>query len=193
MIDLDDYRVGDVIIDDIANSLSKQCRYNGNIPGKAIYSVAEHAPYVARLAKLYILQHEAPFIEQWSNDDKAMCCLGAVCHDNPEYITGDITRPIKRHISNFREIEAVITPIMEKAFGIELTDEMHAVIKRADDVMADIEMRYFFPWKVMGKAPSEYRLTDFSGVSKPGLPPSKAKRLFMVAFNKAIAGKWTEL
>lgn len=191
MIDLDKYSISEVDIDDIAHSLSQQCRYNGNTP--VFYSVGEHAPFVTRLTKLFIINNEAPYIEQWNNDDKAMCCLGAIVHDNPEQITGDMIRPIKRKVTGFKEIEDKVTPIMEKAFGLELTDEMHQLIKKADDAMADIELRYFFPWKVMGKPLSEFRLTDFSGSAKPGLSPKKAKRLFLDTFRKASAGNWTEI
>lgn len=191
MVDLDHLSVDDVNIGDIAHSLSQQCRFNGQT--WRFYSVAEHAPYVARLTKLYILNHEAPYIEQWSESDKAMCCLGALCHDNPEAFTGDIVRPVKRHISHFKEIEEAIEPVMEAAFGLRLTEEMHTLIKRADDTLADLETRYFFPWKVIGKPPSEHRLTDFAGPKGPGLSPRKAKKFFLETFRKAMAGNWKEI
>lgn len=191
MLDLDNYRIEDVDIDDIAHSLSQQCRYNGNTP--VFYSVAEHTPYVARLTKQYILNNDAPYIEQWTEDDKAMCCLGAHAHDNPEQVTGDIIRPVKRHIEHFSEIEEVVTPVMEAAFGLELTPEMRQLIKRADDQMADLEQRYFFPWKALAKPSSDLRLTDFSGAHKPGLSIKAAKKLYLISFRKASSGKWMEL
>ena len=64
-----------VDIEDIANSLSKTCRWNGNIPD--FYSVAQHSCLVAWLAP-------------------APLAFAALMHDAAEAYTGDIIRPLKK-------------------------------------------------------------------------------------------------
>lgn len=188
LLKLSEFCEADVDIQDVAHSLSQQCRYNGGTP--RFYSVGEHSPLVARLTKWLIQTVAFPFIEQWTGDDKAMCVLGAVCHDNPEYITGDLVRPIKRAVEGFREIEDFITPIMERAVGLNLTPEMRQVIKQADDGLADLELRWFFPWKQLGPPTMSFTIQDLHGAVKPGMPVRKAKKFFLDSFHKAAAGEW---
>lgn len=74
-----DFHASDVDLNDIATSLSKQCRYNGHLRG--FYSVAEHSDIIRRALRRdgYPLK-----IQQ----------LGLL-HDASETWTGDIIRPLK--------------------------------------------------------------------------------------------------
>jgi 5'-deoxynucleotidase YfbR-like HD superfamily hydrolase len=187
LIDLDEYQPSDVNIDDIAHSLSQQCRYNGNTP--VFYSVAEHSVYVARAAA--VKMHDA-----WNPRPDEDCCLvvlGAVLHDAPEHITGDVVRPIKRIIENFDPIERKATLVSEKAFAIDtLKPSDHSIIKECDDYIADLEQRVFFPWKYVNKPPAARTLSDFA-YGTPGLLPADAKKLFLETFHQVSAGEWWPL
>ncbi len=70
-------------INDVAYSLSKQCRFNGNVDH--FYSVAQHLVHCS-----YLVGDEAA----------ALPCL---LHDAHEMINGDVTRPVKAYLRKFTD------------------------------------------------------------------------------------------
>lgn len=90
-----------IFIQDIAHSISRLCRYNGHT--HRFYSVAEHSlimsEYVERLG------------------GSAIDCLTALHHDDAEYIIGDLPRPIKNRMSQFKELEEKIDHAVSLRFG----------------------------------------------------------------------------
>lgn len=115
----------DVAIVDIAHALALKCRYNGHT--SRFYSVAEHCVRLSRAA---------------SPANK----LVALLHDAAEAYLPDVPRPIKSHLTNFREIEARIDKAVAKRFGTVhpfpeeihildysiLNDEMKAMLDYGD-------------------------------------------------------------
>lgn len=85
-----------ICIEDIAHSLSMQCRFAGHLP--VYYSVAEHS----------IRCHEVS-----SPENK----LAALLHDASEAYLLDIPSPIKPHLNNYKEIENKIMKLVAKKFG----------------------------------------------------------------------------
>ena len=76
-------------IKDVANSLSKLCRFNGHT--RRFYSVAEHA---MRLADLV-----------YKERGSAMDALLMLHHDSAEFAVGDMPTPLKKMLPGFKEIE----------------------------------------------------------------------------------------
>jgi hypothetical protein len=84
-----------VVLEDIASSLSKICRYNGHLP--VFYSVAEHSVRVAA------------WIESQGYGPEVV--LTGLLHDAAEAYVGDMMRPLKK----VPAISEVFTPIEDAA------------------------------------------------------------------------------
>lgn len=95
-----DPRVEDVRIEDIAHSLSLQCRFNGH--SKFFYSVAEHC---------WLLSYAVP-------DPYKLEALG---HDGEETYTSDLPAPLKRSddMAQFREVGARNAKVVYEFMGLE--------------------------------------------------------------------------
>tara|TARA_R110000868_G_scaffold157974_1_gene385619 strand:- start:2368 stop:2943 length:576 start_codon:yes stop_codon:yes gene_type:complete len=78
------FKAEDVHLDDIANSLAKQCRYNGHVDN--FYSVAEHSVLIS-LA-----------LERDGYDN--MTQFTGLHHDDAECYTGDIIKPLKNALAD---------------------------------------------------------------------------------------------
>lgn len=129
-----DPRAGEVFIEDIAASLSKQCRFAGHC--KAFYSVAEHSVLVSRL-----VPPEA--------------ALHGLLHDASEAYVVDVPRPLKPYLSEYKGIEDRVWEAIADRFG--LPREMPSEIKLADNAMliAEAQQNMLAPpadWKVAGEA-----------------------------------------
>jgi len=74
--------LSDVNIEDIAHSLSLQCRFNGHC--NRFYSVAEHCVHVSAAL--------------WSAWDNTLWAKQGLIHDAHEAYTGDLIRPIKERM-----------------------------------------------------------------------------------------------
>lgn len=87
---------------DIAHSLAMQVRYNGHV--KAHYSVAEHCVLMS----------------DWLRDrgHDRQTCLTALMHDVAETYIGDMPRPVKEKVPEFKAIEKVIDAAAAKRFGL---------------------------------------------------------------------------
>ncbi len=124
-----DPRPHEVHIEDIAHSLSLQCRYAGHC--LRYYSVAEHSVLIARS----LAAKHAPEV-----------ALAGLLHDAPEAYCVDIPRPLKPYLTNYRAIEqdnwlAIATRFCLPA---ELPDEVHDADNRiiADELVNLVPM----PW-----------------------------------------------
>ena len=82
-------RVEDIDIEDVAHALSLLCRANGHF--KHFYSVGQHSINCAKEA-----------IARGYSTRVAMGCL---IHDASEAYLADITRPVKKHLHKYLEIE----------------------------------------------------------------------------------------
>ena len=87
-----------ICIEDIAHALSLLCRYTGHC--LQFYSVAEHSVHLARL----------PGTVRWKRT--------ALLHDASEAYTGDISRPLKQLLPDFKRIELELEEIIAKKFDL---------------------------------------------------------------------------
>lgn len=119
-IDLSFPKVEDIDVADIACGLSRVCRYTGQL--RDFYSVAQHAMMVAELV----------------DEDLR---LAALHHDDSEAYMNDLPRNLKHSagLAGYRGLEARLTTVIERAFGINLKAQQRCQIKAADDLLAIYE------------------------------------------------------
>lgn len=103
-------------IEDIAHSLSHQCRFGGHLPH--YYSVAQHSIVMS---------------DKMHESHK----LAALLHDASEAYLLDIPRPIKKGLSNYKEIEDKLMNAIAAKFGFEYP--LHEKVKEVDEYMLQWE------------------------------------------------------
>lgn len=130
-------RVEDICIEDIAHSLSQQCRYAGHT--REFYSVAEHSCLVAELVP-------------------GEFALEGLLHDAAEAYCQDLIRPIK-HAQGFevyREVEERLQRAVARRFGlvypypeiVDLVDK--ALVLKERDALINFEGMRASEWEDPG-------------------------------------------
>lgn len=148
-------------IDEIAHALSNICRFGGHT--REFYSVAQHSVLVSRIVP-------------------AEHALAALLHDAPEAYVGDVMRPLKNLLSDYREIEQRVEAALFADLGIPYP--LPDCVKRADLVALATEQRDLMP-----PHDDEWALIkDITPQSEPivALPPALAKRAFLDRFDMLI-------
>ncbi|QDH36115.1 hypothetical protein E2E27_07430 [Porphyrobacter sp. YT40] len=143
-------------IEDIAHGLAHVCRYAGQC--RRFYSVAEHSLLVSDTVEEFALE--------------------ALMHDAAEAFIGDITRPLKQLLPDYKAIELAIEQTINERFG--LWPEAKSVIKEADLRVLAAEQR-----QIMAEGCAEW--ADEAGIVPAeiivqGLMPTEAKELFLRRF-----------
>jgi 5'-deoxynucleotidase YfbR-like HD superfamily hydrolase len=110
---------------DIANSLSKQCRFAGNI--KDFYSVAEHC------CILYDLNIEA----------NPVLAKALLIHDASETYVSDIPSPLKRLLPEFQHIENNIQKLVYEYVNLEIDKVLAEKIVEQDKWLLTEEKVHF--------------------------------------------------
>lgn len=160
-----DPHVDDIDIRDIAHSLSMQCRYNGH--SLRYYSVAEHSVYVSR----YVSGHLA---------------LEGLLHDAAEAYLCDIPRPLKPHLTNYRETEERLERVIATHFGLKYP--FHPDIKRVDSAILGDEKE-----ALMSTEPEPWYLPyEALGVKIEGWMPQEAEKRFLERY-RALRGAVQEV
>lgn len=109
----------DICIRDIAHALSMMCRANGHFP--VFYSVAQHCVHCCEEAKA----------RGYTRRVQLACLL----HDASEAYLADITRPVKRNLDQYREIEAVLQDMVFEKYLGELSEEENRLWQLVDDAL----------------------------------------------------------
>lgn len=113
-------RFEDICAADIAHALSYMCRANGHF--RSFYSVAQHCLSCEEEARARGLSREI-----------RLACL---IHDASEAFISDITRPVKRQLSEYREIEERLQSVIYRRFGIDPENAaVMAAVSEIDDAM----------------------------------------------------------
>jgi hypothetical protein len=158
-----DARTDEVHIEDIAHSLSLQCRYAGHC--LRFYSVAEHCVHVAR----WIWWHSTP-----------MNALIGLLHDATEAYLVDMPRPVKRSLYDYRMHEAALWKVIAARYG--LPEEMPAIVHDADKRIIADELVNMRPMAWHAKH------NDPLGVSLEFWSPERAEREFLDMFRSLWSG-----
>lgn len=162
--DLLDPAASDFTIDDIAHGLAHTCRYAGQADG--FYSVAEHSILVSEIA----LGHE----------------YAALLHDAAEAFIGDVTRPLKQLLPEYKRLEKSIEEAIFARFDV---DGVHPDVKKADLEVLAAEQAQLMPegtdaWaSEAGISPAPIRVER--------MPPEEAKLRFLERY-RALRGSRSE-
>lgn len=150
-------RPDDVYIEDIAHSLSLQCRFNGHC--HHFYSVAEHSVRVADILPVDLQ-------------------LWGLLHDAAEAYVSDLPRPIKVHLPEYQRAEEVVLCAVAEKFG--LSWPMPERVREADDRLLVTEAR-----DLMGPPPQSWGLSaePLPETIEPRTP-AQAEALFLKRFEE---------
>lgn len=120
----------DICVEDIAHALSLLCRANGHL--RHFYSVGQHS---------LACQREAA-ARGWTPRVQLLCLL----HDASEAYIGDLTRPLKRHLPAFDDIERRLQGQIFAALGVAPPTEAEAAqVAEIDDAMLYWEFQRLHP------------------------------------------------
>jgi len=144
-------------IDDIAHGLANICRYSGQC--SRFYSVAEHSILVSETAKGF--EYEA------------------LLHDAAEAFLGDITRPLKQMLPEYKRIETEVEEAILDRFGID--GPIPPQVKQADLRVLAAEQRQIMPEGTDGWVRGQK--VEPAPVVVRHLPPADAKTLFLERFD----------
>ena len=159
-LDLLDPSPFDIEIEDIAHALARVARWNGQTLGDHAFSVAQHCILVEEL----VAQLKPGIGQRWR--------LGALLHDAPEYVDGDLISPFKAAVGlDYKSLENKLLAAIHVRFGLpaRLPDDTNLLIKRADKLAA-----YFEATQLAGFATAE--ALEFFGAPR-GVAAVKLKPL----------------
>ncbi len=149
---------------DIAHALSYICRANGHFTG--FYSVAQHCLSCEEEARL----------RGYSDDIRLACLL----HDASEAFISDITRPVKRQLAEYKEIEHRLQSVIYRRFGLDPADEqMLRAVQEIDDAMLYHEFLALGGLALYDEAPLIASAPDYSFV-----PFEETEKRFLETLDK---------
>lgn len=151
-------------INDIAHALSMQCRYAGHC--RRFWSVSEHSVLVMRHLSL----------GGWDNH---RLLKAALLHDASEAYLGDVTRPLKLQLTDYRIIEEQVQDAIYEKFDCWPVASDRHWIKEADNAILAAEARWLMPSRGEG--------WGLEGIEVPeiiidGMYPAEAKEAFLNAW-----------
>ena len=156
-----DPRPEDICIEDIAHSLSMQCRFTGH--SSFHYSIAQHSVLVSYFC-----------------DEKN--ALHGLMHDAAESFASDLNSVIKKNpqLSGYRELEDNIQKVICRKYG--LSELEPADVKRADILVLGIEAKTVYdnlhPDWVFGSNPPPLSIIK--------MEPEEAEKLFIQRFTELM-------
>lgn len=136
----------DIVIEDIAHALSLMTRANGHFAH--FYSVGQHSVNCYKEAK--------------QRGYSAKVQLACLLHDASEAYLSDITRPVKLHLAQYREIEENLQNTIYNKFGLFLTEQDQCEIKSIDDSVLYYEFLALMDEKVFDYIPEICMEHDFT-------------------------------
>lgn len=138
-------QIEDIDITDIAHALSLLCRANGHF--KHFYSVALHSLNCA--------------YEAMARGYSQNVILGCLLHDGSEAYLADITRPVKKHLHKYLEIEDVLQNEIFEKWIPSLSEIERKQIFEIDDAILYYEFIELFGEKIFDRVPELHSVPRF--------------------------------
>ena len=151
---------------DIAHALSYMCRANGHF--KSFYSVAQHC-----------LACEKEASQRGHSREIRLACL---LHDASEAFISDITRPVKRQLTEYKAIEKRLQDVIYRRFGLDPDDdEVMSAVAAIDDAMLYHEFLTLGGLALYETAPEIRSAPDFGFV-----PFEQTESTYMAVLNSLL-------
>lgn len=126
VIDLNNPTFDMMDIKDIANSLSKMCRFGGHV--SHFYSVAQHSVLVCFLMR----------------EGEGNYALEALLHDASEAYLGDVIKPLKVILgSSYKVLETRFENVIAEKYDLMMSPEVEKLIKKYDMQALELEHEAF--------------------------------------------------
>jgi uncharacterized protein len=156
----------DINIIDIANALSKDCRYGGQC--KTFYSVAEHCVHLSRL-KLSEIEQKILLL-----------------HDGTEAYLRDIVSDIKQlpEFSEYRKLENQLYPLIMRRFGLPETPFEETSLIDLDRNIRRNEIESLFDLIPLEWETLLEKYQRIPGLTIAGWPPNIAFNAFMIRYEE---------
>lgn len=178
VVDLAYPKASTIRLDDIAWSLARTGRYNGNTHGSHPYSVAQHSVWMAVVGRRF-----------FGFDDETV--LLALLHDGHEAYTGDTVTPVKRllGLERFHVVEDAIQVCIHDALGIRVpSPAQEAAVKAVDELARLVEIYYLKPSNGRNWPHHYTGLNEIRDTFLKPLPWLFAFRQFLEAYEAVRAG-----
>ena len=159
-------KIEDIDIVDIAHALSLLCRANGHF--KHFYSVGLHSLNCA--------------YEAIARGYSKNVVLGCLLHDGSEAYLADITRPVKKHLHKYLEVEEVLQNKIFEKWIPTLTDEERKLVFEIDDAILYYEFTTLFGESIFDYVPILKSNPRFDYIEF-----SQIENEFITKFNELIA------
>ena len=145
----------DIDIEDIAHALSLLCRANGHF--KHFYSVGLHSLNCA--------------YEAMARGYSENVVLGCLLHDGSEAYLADITRPVKKHLQKYLDIEEVLQGKIFDKWIPTLSENEKKQVFEIDDAILYYEFTTLFGERIFDYVPQlisspRFDFIEFSKVEK---------------------------
>lgn len=155
---------GDIEITDIAHALSLLCRANGYI--RHFYSVAQHSLNCAAEARARGLSEEIQ--------------LACLLHDASEAYISDVTRPVKRSLPKYMEIEEALQKLIFEKYNLaHLGIEALSAVSRIDDSLLYHELLALLEEEIFAERPEIVSRPDLEQRDFPAV-----KSAFLAEFDR---------
>ena len=147
--------IEDIDIEDIAHALSLMCRANGHF--KHFYSVGLHSLNCA--------------YEAVARGYSKNVVLGCLLHDGSEAYLADITRPVKKHLHKYLQVEDVLQGKIFEKWVPTLTEEEKKLVFEIDDAILYYEFINLFGEKIFDYVPvlqssPRFEYIEFSAIER---------------------------
>lgn len=149
----------DVEIEDISHALANLCRFGGH--SRHFYSVAQHCTIVSQIVP-------------------ARLSLAGLLHDADEAYVVDLPAPLKVRFPEYRELCDKVQRVINRRFGITLTDDDRRIIKDADNTALATEARDLLQGGPLGNWHEKYGMPLHTRVLPQA--PTAAKAVFMMRY-----------
>lgn len=157
----------DIAAEDIAHALSYMCRANGHF--RSFYSVAQHCLSCTE--------------EAAARGYSAQIQLACLLHDGSEAFISDITRPVKRQLTEYKDIEKRLQNVIYRRFGIDPADDMiMSAVSEIDDAMLYHEFLALGGLALYDTAPEIKTIPDYSFI-----PFEKTEKIYLETLNRLLS------